>query len=58
MCKVKAIASSVERLLRYANYSRFSEASCTEQMSPPKYMVVTPMDIDIRPLPGSFVTFM
>ncbi len=33
MCRVKAIASSVERLLRYANCSRSSEAGSTEQMS-------------------------
>ncbi len=32
MCRVKAIASSVERLLRYANCSRSSEAGSTEQM--------------------------
>ncbi len=32
MCRVKAIASSVERLLRYANCSGSSEAGSTEQM--------------------------
>ncbi len=32
MCSVKAIASSVERLLRYANCSGSSEAGSTEQM--------------------------
>ncbi len=32
MCWVKAIASSVERLLRYANCSGSSEAGSTEQM--------------------------
>ncbi len=32
MCRVKAIASSVERLLRYANPSGSSEAGSTEQM--------------------------
>ncbi len=32
MCRVKAIATSVERLLRYANCSRSSEAGSTEQM--------------------------
>ncbi len=32
MCRVKAIASSVERLLRYANFSGSSEAGSTEQM--------------------------
>ncbi len=32
MCRLKAIASSVERLLRYANCSGSSEAGSTEQM--------------------------
>ncbi len=32
MCRVKAIASSVERLLRYANCSGSSEAGSTEQL--------------------------
>ncbi len=32
MCRVKAMASSVERLLRYANCSGSSEAGSTEQM--------------------------
>ncbi len=32
MCRVKAIASSVERLLQYANCSGSSEAGSTEQM--------------------------
>ncbi len=32
MCRVKAIASSVERLLRYANCSGSSEAGSTEQI--------------------------
>ncbi len=32
MCRVKAIASSVERFLRYANCSGSSEAGSTEQM--------------------------
>ncbi len=32
MCSVKAIASSVERLLRYANCSGSSEAGSPEQM--------------------------
>ncbi len=32
VCRVKAIASSVERLLRYANFSGSSEAGSTEQM--------------------------
>ncbi len=32
MCRVKAIASSVERLMRYANCSGSSEAGSTEQM--------------------------
>ncbi len=32
VCRVKAIASSVERLLRYANCSGSSEAGSTEQM--------------------------
>ncbi len=32
MCRVKAIASSVERLLRYANCSGSSEAGSREQM--------------------------
>ncbi len=32
MCSVKAIASSVERLLRYANCSGSGEAGSTEQM--------------------------
>ncbi len=32
MCRVKAIASSVERLLRYTNCSGSSEAGSTEQM--------------------------
>ncbi len=32
VCRVKAIASSLERLLRYANYSVSSEAGSTEQM--------------------------
>ncbi len=32
MCRVKAIALSVERLLRYANCSGSSEAGSTEQM--------------------------
>ncbi len=32
MCSLKAIASSVERLLRYANCSGSSEAGSTEQM--------------------------
>ncbi len=32
MCRMKAIASSVERLLRYANCSGSSEAGSTEQM--------------------------
>ncbi len=32
MCRVKAITSSVERLLRYANCSGSSEAGRTEQM--------------------------
>ncbi len=32
MCRVKAIASSVERLLRYSNCSGSSEAGSTEQM--------------------------
>ncbi len=32
MCRVKAIASSVEQLLRYANCSGSSEAGSTEQM--------------------------
>ncbi len=32
MCRVKVIASSVERLLRYANCSGSSEAGSTEQM--------------------------
>ncbi len=32
MCRVKAIASSVERLLRYANCSGSSEAGSTKQM--------------------------
>ncbi len=32
MCMVKAIASSVERLLRYANCSGSSEAGSTERM--------------------------
>ncbi len=32
MCRVKAIASSVERLLLYANCSGSSEAGSTEQM--------------------------
>ncbi len=32
MCRVNAIASSVERLLRYANCSGSSEAGSTEQM--------------------------
>ncbi len=32
MYRVKAIASSVERLLRYANCSGSSEAGSTEQM--------------------------
>ncbi len=32
MCRVKTIASSVERLLRYANCSGSSEAGSTEQM--------------------------
>ncbi len=32
VCSVKAIASSVERLLRYANWSGSSEAGSTEQM--------------------------
>ncbi len=32
MCRVKAIASSVEWLLRYANCSGSSEAGSTEQM--------------------------
>ncbi len=32
MCRVKTIASSVERLLRYANCSGSSEAGRTEQM--------------------------
>ncbi len=32
MCRVKAIASSVERLLPYANCSGSSEAGSTEQM--------------------------
>ncbi len=32
MCRVKAIAASVERLLRYANCSGSSEAGSTEQM--------------------------
>ncbi len=32
MCRVKAIASSVERLLRYANRSGSSKAVSTEQM--------------------------
>ncbi len=31
MCRVKAIAASVERLLRYANCSGSSEAGSTEQ---------------------------
>ncbi len=31
MCRVKAIASFVERLLRYANCSGSSEAGSTEQ---------------------------
>ncbi len=32
MCRVKAIASSVERFLRYVNCSGSSEAGSTEQM--------------------------
>ncbi len=32
VCRVEAIASSVERLLRYANCSESSEAGSTEQM--------------------------
>ncbi len=32
MCRAKAMASSVERLLRYANCSGSSEAGSTEQM--------------------------
>ncbi len=32
MCRVKAVASSVERLLRYANCSGSSEAGSTYQM--------------------------
>ncbi len=32
MCRVKAIASSVERLLRYTNCSGSSESGSTEQM--------------------------
>ncbi len=32
MCRVKAIASSVERFLRYANCSGSSEAGSTDQM--------------------------
>ncbi len=32
MCRAKAISSSVERLLRYANSSGSSEAGSTEQM--------------------------
>ncbi len=32
MCRVKAIASSVERLMRYANCSGSSEAGSTEQI--------------------------